>query len=243
VVERRTEFLAVIGYAAAAAAAVWILEPTGVAGLLVAPLLVVCPGYALLRAIEGERQIEPFAFAATTLALSFATAALGGVLLNTLNIPLTPRAWASLLLIVTAVATVVAGARARTRTVRRELPRISAFQALSLLATLLLLAAAATLAYRSQRGLDKRTSVTTLGAAPSGDGSAIDISVTNAESAHGEYRVRVTSEGRATAFSISLAPGEHWSGTEVPRSSGAPVRVELFSAADREGPLRTVTLR
>jgi hypothetical protein len=243
VAERRTECMALLGYAAAATAAVWILEPTGVAGLLVAPLLIVCPGYASARAIEGEHRIEPFAFGATVLALSFATAALGGVVLNAFNVGLTPRAWSSLLLIVTAVAVVVALTRGVPPLARWDPPRVSVFQGLAILATVLLLGAAAAVAYRSQQALDKRTSRTTLSVTPSTDGSAIDIAVRNADSAPGRYRVRIASGGRATAFSLSLDPSEHWSGTAALASAEGPVRVQLFSAADNESPLRTVRLR
>lgn len=245
--ERRWDLGAVVAYAALAAVTVWALEPEGITGLLVAPLLVLCPGYALARAIEGRRHIDGLELATATLALSFATAALGGLLLNLFDVPLTPRAWSTLLFAVTAAAAAATvavdrGARIDSPAGRRSI-RVRPLPLLAAAVACLLLATAAAVAHRSQGSLDRRTSVAALGISPSDDGKALNISVVNAESAPGQYRVRVEAGGRTSRFSLALKPGEGWSGTRrLPRGAG-PVRVELFSAARPGAPVRTAWLR
>ncbi len=244
--ERRWDLAAVVAYAVLATAAVWALEPGGIAGLLVAPLLLVCPGYALVRAIEGRPHVDALELATATLALSFATAALGGLLLNALDVRLTARAWSTLMLVVTAAAAAVAAAhaaRADEPTHRRSI-RVRPMPLLAAVAACLLLVAAAVIAHRSQRSLDRRTSVTTLGVAPFGDGSRLSISVVNAESAPDRYRVRIEADGHTTGFALALKPGERWSGIRrVPRLAGGPVRVQLFRGKQPGTALRALRLQ
>ena len=244
--ERRFHFAGVVGYAVLATVAVWAAEPKGVAGVLIAPLLLVCPGYALVRAIEGGRRVDALELATTTLALSFATAALGGILLNAFHVPLTARTWSTLMLLVTAGAAAVAfgrGAWTGERTLRRS-TRVGAKPLLAALAICMLLVAAAGIADHSERTRDRRTSVLTLGVAPSPNGSTLRISVVNSESAPGRYRVRIKSGSRSTNFALALRPGESWSGTRrLPRAASGPTQVQLFRETPPDTAIRTVMVR
>lgn len=244
--ERRRDLAAVVSYAAAASAAVWVRKPAGVGGLFLAPLLLVCPGYALVRAIESRRDVETLELATTTLALSFASAALGGLLLNTLNVPLTARAWSTLMLVVTAAAAAIAAWRAAgaDQPARRRLPMVRPLPLVAAVATCVLLVAAAAVAYRSQKALDRRTSVATLAVRSLHRRSALRISVVNSDAAPNRYRIGIEAGGRTSRFSLALGRGERWSGTRlVSRAARGPVTVRLFRAAKPGRPLRSVTLR
>jgi hypothetical protein len=229
-----------------AAAAVWVLHPGGPGGLILAPLLVVCPGYALVCAIEGRRRPDALELVVTTVALSFATAALGGLVLNTLNLGLTAHTWSTLLVVVTVAAAVVAACRrvgaddpARRRSIRiRTLPMLATATICALLS------AAAVIAIRSQQAQDRRTATTALSVLASDGGSTLRISVMNADSGSRRYRVRIdVGRQTTTSFSLALASGGHWAGTRhVSRSSVGPVRIVLFSATRSNVPLRTVVL-
>lgn len=243
-VERRRDLAAVVGYAVLAAGAVWVLRPGGAGGLLLTPLLVVCPGYALVRAIEGRRCPDALELVVTTVALSFATAALGGLVLNALNLGLTAHTWSTLFLIVTAAAAAVAARRragADEPTPRRSI-RIPSLPLLATVAICAALSAAVVVAIRSQEAQDRRTATTTLGAVATNGGSTLRISVVNADSGSRRYRVRIDSGRRTiTTFSLALASGGQWSGTRhVSRSRPGPVRIELFGATRSKVPLRTV---
>lgn len=244
--EGRRDLAAVAGYAVLAAGTVWFLHPGGAGGLLLAPLLVVCPGYALVRAIEGRRRPDALELAVTTVALGFATAALGGLVLNTLKLGLTAHTWSMLFLVVTAVAAAVAAHRRVAAD--QPAPRLSIrIRALPLFATAgicALLAAAAVIAIRSQEAQDRRTATTALGVLASNGGSTLRISVANADSGSRRYRISIAVGRRTTdTFSLTLASGGQWSGTRhVPASAVGAVRIDLFGARRSQAPLRTLLL-
>jgi hypothetical protein len=246
VLERRWDLAAVAGYAVLAATAVWVLHPGGAGGLILAPLLVICPGYALVCAIEGRRRPDPLELVVTAVALSFATAALGGLVLNALNLGLTAHTWSTLFLVVTVAAAAVAACRrvGADDPTRRHSIRIRALPLLTTATICALLSAAAVIAIRSQQAQDRRTATTGLGVVASDGGATLRISVVNADSGSRRYRVRIDVGRRTTTgFSFALASGGHWSGTRhVSRSSVGPVRIELFSATRSKFLLRTVIL-
>lgn len=245
-VERRIDLAAVAGYALVAAVAVWVLHLKGPGGLILAPLMVACPGYALVCAIEGRRRSDGLEIAVMTVALSFATAALGGLVLNALKLGLTAHTWSSLFLVVTVAAAAVA---ARRRLGAEALARcggirIRALPLLFAAAICALVSAGSVIAIRSQRGQDRRTATVSLGVLASNGGSRLHISVVNADSGARRYRVRIDVGSRTTtSFSLALPSGGRWSGTRtVPRSVVGRVRLELFSPVRSDSPLRTVIL-
>lgn len=243
--ESRRDLAAVAGYAVLAAGAAWLLHPRGAGGLLLAPLLVVCPGYALVRAIEGRRRPDRLELAVTTVALSFATAALGGLVLNTLSLGLTAHTWSTLFLVVTVGAAVVAARRGVAHEPARQLSiRIRATPLLATGAVFALLFAAAVIAVRSQEAQDRRTATPALGVTASNGGSTLRISVANADAGPRRYRVRIDTGRRTTiSFSLALASDGHWTGVQhIARSSVGAVKVELLAATQSTAPLRTVIL-
>lgn len=244
--ERNKDLAAIAGYSVLAAGAVRVLHPFGAGGLLLTPLLFVCPGYALVRAIEGRRRPDALELAVTTVALSFATAALGGLVLNTLDIGLTARTWSILFLIVTVPATAVAARRrvGADEGARQLLIRIHVTPLLAAGIICVLLSAAAVIAVRSQEAQDRRTSTVALSVARSNGGSTLRISVLNAASGPRRYWVRINvGNRRTTGFSLALASDEPWSGVRrIARSSAGPLSVELFAATQSTRPIRTVIL-
>jgi hypothetical protein len=245
VLERRRDLAAVAGYAVLAAAAVWILHPGGARGLLLAPLLAICPGYALVRAIEGSRGPDALELVVTTVALSFATAVLGGLVLNALSLGLTAHTWSILFLVVTAAAAAVAAARRGgvTEPARQLSLRIRATALLAVGTIAVLLSAAAVVAVRSQQAKDRSTTTAALSVVTSNGGSTLRISVVNADAGARQYRVRLAEKGASTSFSLLLRRGERWSGVaHVDPSFPGRLRIELFGATQSTLPLRTVTL-
>jgi uncharacterized membrane protein len=246
VFRRYGDLAAAVVYAAGATAAVLALDLQGVVGLLLAPLLLVCPGYTLVRALEGRRRLDVPELVTATVVLSLATVALAGLELNAYDLRLTARAWSISMLVVTVVAAVAAAARRAGAhgSVRRRSSRLRALPLLAGVAACVLVAAAAAVADRSQRSLDRRTSVTTLGVARSHDRARLRISVVNAEPAAGRYRVLIEAGARWTGFSLTLKRGESWSASRhMPASGHDPVTVRLFRATGSGTLIRTVTLQ
>jgi hypothetical protein len=245
VLERNRDLTGITGYAVLAAGAAWGLHPLGLAGLLLAPLLVVCPGYSLVRAIEGRHRPDLLELAVTTVALSFATAALGGLVLNTLHLGLTAHTWSALFLIVTLAAAAVAACRrvGADEPDGRFAIQVRATPLLAAVTIAALLAAAAVVAIRSQQAQDRRTTTAALSVVTSNGGSTLRISVVNGDAGARHYQVRLAENGASTSFPLLLARGERWSGVaHVDPSVVGRLRIELFRATQSTVPLRTVIL-
>jgi hypothetical protein len=246
-VESRRNLIGVGLYGCLAAALVWAIRPGGLAGLLAAPLLLVCPGYALSCALRDGEGTDRLEVAVRTVALSFASAALGGLALNVVGVRLDPRSWATLMLAITVAAGCVGirrldqPATARSRT--RFGGRIAVVVGLAITAVLVV---AAFVAYDSQRTLDRRHSATELSAtvdhaAP----HSLKILVGNSQAAAQRYRVLITGARARVDIPLTLRPGQvrnlvvrqaRWS----PRR---PVTVALVRAAQPGEPYRSVTIR
>lgn len=242
--ERRWDLAVVTGYAVLAACVVWAIHPGSLGGLFLVPLLMVCPGYALIQAIEGVRPPGPLEFAVTTVALSFATAALGGLAINAFGLGLTPHTWSALFVIVTLGAAAVATRRRRGELAPRLSVRVGGTTLLAIVAMFALVVSAAVIAVRSQRSQDRQTSTPALDVAASHGGSMLRIAVVNSDLGARRYRVRVYAGHRIVDnFSLALASDEQWFGTwHVARSFTGPLRVELFAGSKANMPLRTVNL-
>lgn len=224
-------------YALLAAMAVWVLHPGGVGGALIAPLLL-CPGYAVVCACDDGA--DSLASAVLTVALSFAVAALGGLVLHAVGAGLTERSWSALMAIVTVAGLVAAERRRspgtwRVARVRFSLTRPAAATAALTCVVLLL---AGVIAVRSEHGVVRSRSTTQLGVVAGG--GTMQLSVVNAESAAARYQLRIASAAGAEVVPLRLAPGQKWSASR-PRPSG-PVTVRLFRVGHPRRPYRIVHL-
>lgn len=239
--------LAVTGiYGCLAAAATWFVPLGDGGGLLLAPM-VLCPGYPLARAIAGRHRRETLELAVLTVTLSFATAALGGLLLNVLGVALTARTWSVLFLAVTGAGICVAAQGSPGPRVGGgfTVPLPSRGAVTAGVVTCGLLAAAGIIAWHSERRLNQETSVTQLAAVrASGASGAISVYVRNTERATGHYRLEITAGKKSRSSELTLAPGATWSKLRrVGRVHGEPVAVRLFRTSQPSTPSRSVIVR
>lgn len=248
-VESRRSLLGVLLYGWLAAALVWSLRPGGLVGLFAAPLLLFCPGYALSCALRGGGRMDPLEVAVRTVALGFASAALGGLVLNAIGVGLGPRSWATLMLAITMGAGCVAirrcagGARSRSRS--RSIRRAAASVAASV-AIVALLVVAAVVAHDSESALDKRQSTTELSVVVDASAPhALRILVGNNRAAAGQYRLLIRGAGVRIDIPVALRPGQSRA-LVVQRaqwSSRQPVIVRLLRAAEPSKTYRSVIIR
>lgn len=245
---RSLDLVATVLYAGAATALVWRVSFGQAVGVLMVPLILVAPGYALTRALQGARQLGPLELATLTLTLSFATEALGGLVLNAFDVRLDAHAWSALALAVTASGALLAVIR-RQLVSQRPLPalgRLSVRPGTLVVGTVTcaLLVAAGLVAGISQAHLDRRESVTQLTVVPTRavDGSLrLALSVKNSRERSAVYRLQV-SEGGGPEISVDLRlrAGETWSeARSLPSGGSRPAVITLL----RDGqPYRSVTV-
>jgi hypothetical protein len=200
----------VIGAAAALIPAL----PGGVRAVLVLPLVLLLPGYALSRAVFGRRSGagERLVFA---LAMSVAVVALGGLVLNALPVLLTARSWTAFLVAVTLAAGLVAivtrRVPTRTRTKGNGPPRVRYFPgALFTVAALAIFAGALVLA---RTPLPARTieGYSVLWALPdTASPRHVRVAVECKELDLTNYRLEIRSGDTLEVRTFSLEAGQRW---------------------------------
>jgi uncharacterized membrane protein len=245
------DLVAVSAYTWVAVALTWAAGDHDAVAPLLTPLILVAPGYALARVAAptcGRGLLEP---AVLTVTLSFAIAALGGLVLHAAGIALTPRAWAVLAAAVTTVACGAAAARragadgAAAPVVRSRRPVGHMTVACGVLAVAALVAATV-VARHSQAQLEDEQSSAQLAvlSRPVDRGLELRLSVVNGEHGPQRYRVEVRAAGRPIRFALALAPGQRWSRRRiVHRSPSGSVNVSLFRATAPGSAYRTAVLR
>lgn len=194
--------------------------------LLTIPLVLVLPGYALVRAAL-PRPLGRAELAVLSICASLALAAAGGALLGLLGVPLVARTWAVMLGAVTIVGVVIALARREPFEppdlggLRRRLPL---FQT-SLLVYAVVVAGVAV--YASPRSIEEQgvTGYTQLWMLPAtADPTAsVRLGVANGEPAATTYRLELRAGGQVIAEwpQIKLDPGQTWEQTlAAPRVTG-----------------------
>lgn len=212
------------------------------------PLVLVFPGFALMRAVFVARQLPLPAQLALTLGLSLSTGAIGGVVLQFVASRVSGPGWLILLGCVTVAAVVVRGVRTRRRpkSVERS---IRAFSRLSRTDVLyLVVAAAITFGAVGQAFLAARGSFAPdapqLWIAPvGGSPTSLEVGVSNLQSAAASYRVVLTGTTHdPVTFSVDLAARETWRTTISTDESqnGQPLDVKLYSDAIGVDPIREV---
>lgn len=212
---RRREPRLVLGLAALGVAGTSIpggaLSPLRV--ILVAPLVLFAPGYALTSAIF-TRRVPPWADrVALALGLSVVTTALVSVFLHLTPFALTLYSWAVSLALVTAVAVVAGAARtpARPDTSKLSPPplALSPVGVAAGVAAAGLLAAAFWLA-RTPLSSPSAPGYTALWLTRAQNSSAVRLGVRSEEHRRTRYVLRLVLRGRVTSRRLELGPGETW---------------------------------
>lgn len=199
------------------------------------PLVLVLPGYAVSRALFAEG-VDVGARVLWTLALSIALTILAALGLDAAGIPLTGLAFAA----VAAEVTVIAGLVAVIRGARPAAPR----PRLDLLAAAAVLTATFVALLVWLRDPDPNPHVpgfTGLSAVRA-DG-ALRVGVESSEPRPATYRLEVVAaDGVIATRTLTLAPGERWTGTVGSRARLRARTVRVRLAMDGE-PYRNLILR
>jgi hypothetical protein len=193
------------------------------------PLAMILPGYAIITASFGSRDLASAKLLTLSVATSLMCLALASVLLNAFPFGLTTVSWAVLLVVVVVAAS-------RTAALRREPPgpprRRGGFRpsggavAMSILALVVALAALAL----AQRPLPAKNAVgyTALWMLPvDSREEAVQVGVLSNEMEQVGYELRVESAGGATkTYKVSLDPGqERTFEIAVPRTGAKPAQM------------------
>jgi hypothetical protein len=206
------------------------MDAWGLVRVIVAlPLVLVLPGLALSAAVFPERSLGTAERVATSLGVSLAVTALGGIALNWTPWGLQSGSWALLLGGVTLTASVLALLRRRRRSfgaAGRLSGRPDIRQSL-LLGLALILAAGAVALARHGAAQQDVAGFTQLWILPSEqlDQRTVRLGLRSAEIQDSTYRLRVLVGHRVVREwrSIPLAPGQQWETTTVlPREDTSP---------------------
>ncbi len=200
---------------------------TAVRTLLVAPLALVLPGYALTRAIFRGRGLAWVERIVLALSLSLVTTALASLLLY-LTFDLTLGSWVTALTVVTVGATLVAAAypsphdSGSTPTARRPArrPPLRASHVAILLAAAGVTAAAVVLAL-TPLSSPSAPGYTSLWLTRDSGTSALTLGVRSEEHHTTRYLLQLRRAGLTTTRRLALAPGQTWQATLPPSRRAA----------------------
>jgi Protein of unknown function (DUF1616) len=217
------------------------------------PLVLLCPGYALVSALFASRSLGWIERTVFGIGLSLATASLGAVAFNWSPWGLASGVWAGLFLGVTVAASFVA---TRRRGRGMEPTKSSAAQRpiridhLALLGAAGLIAIAAVTLARSPRPVTGVVGYTMLWMTPvSPPGpTQVEVGFTSNELSEADFRLEVTVNGQALWGwdNIALAPGETWRHSldlsQIPAQSGM-VEARLYKLSTPDSVYRVVGLQ
>jgi uncharacterized membrane protein len=201
---------------AIAAFALITLGGAGARALLVVPLVLAVPGYAITMALFPGRALRLVERIVLSLGLSLAVVALGGLALQLTPFGLRPVPWVVLLGTVMLIAGGVAAARWRRQRQPGEVAPayagLTGAQALLCLLAVVILAGATALTVQGARGQATVgfTQLWMVQASPT-DPTTLRLGVSNQEPATTDYRLQFEVEGTLLrTWSMQIAPGETW---------------------------------
>jgi uncharacterized membrane protein len=242
--------MALVGAFALIACIVCAAAPGGLAIVRVPlglPLVLVLPGYATVTALFAPGALWSAERIVLSLAISIVASILTGVAVDIAGFKLLAAPWIEVLAVITIVAAAAATARGHERALALPslLPRLRAAQSLVLLASLLLIAAAAAIGFRplAPPAKTQGTAALALLEGP-GRSAAVCVSVINEEFHVASYRVvvSVAGQGNHALTTTKLAPGATWN-REVAVGAGYPVvRATLYRASAPSSAYRHTSL-
>lgn len=228
------DLLGAIGLALLAILSLVLPIPDLVRAVVVAPFVLVLPGYALAAAIFPSDEIDSDTRIVLVVVFSMAVLALGGLVLQTV-IPLGAAVYAALLALATIGCSAIAMRRRALRSVPVEpsMPHLPGYASLAgLLVAILIAAGAIGIATAGQHRQFERERFTALWVLPSGSGNdfSAQIGVASHEPKRLQFSLRASQGGRVLRrWGLVLAPGDEWRAT-LPASAIAghkPVVVKL----------------
>jgi uncharacterized membrane protein len=210
-------------------------------GVLLLPLVLILPGYALAAALFQPGSIPPAERAVYTVALSIAVTGLGSVLAQ-IAFDLDRGVWVAMLLAATLAACWVAQRRRELLPVegaspRFELPSVNPLAIVAVLAAIGVAAGAFSIAVDSTRDSRAEAHFAELWVLPQRNtsggsgGSSVSIGIGNHEGRPVTFRLQATRGGKVVAsWTVRLTGNESWqTNLSAPRpSASAPLRVILL---------------
>jgi hypothetical protein len=219
--------------------------PAALRAVFTLPLVALFPGLAVMEAVSPGRPRFPERLL-LGVALSFAIAMLGALLLHWSGLPVDAGAWAGLLAGVTIVAGAAAAGGGNRLTAATLFPRVGWGRTAVLAMVALAVTAGALALARSPLRAEGVQGYTALWVLPPREGSkAVRIGVRSAEVQPVHYRLAVRRSGRVRfERTIRLSPGEVWrQGIRMREKGSGSGRVEaLLYKQGRSSPYRRVDL-
>jgi uncharacterized membrane protein len=213
------DLLAVLGLALLALLALVLPVPSVFQAVLVAPLALLLPGYALSAAIFRPGEIDRGLQAVLTVIFTMGVISVGGLVVQT-AIALDTALYACLLLLATIVAAAVAlrrrAVRPSPKPVRSPLPRIGATTIAGFAAALLVSAIAIAVATAGQQHQLARERFTAMWILPHGTGRefSASIGVQNEAGSAASFELRAAQRGRPLRrWRFRLGSGDRWHGS------------------------------
>ena len=233
------DLLAVLILALAALLALVLPIPDPVRAVVVAPLALLLPGYALTAAIFPPAAIDRGLRVILTVVCTMSVISLGGLVLQTV-VSLDTAVYAGLLLVSTAGFVAVALRRRATGpavpALRSRLPRVGIGPVAGFAIALVLAGAAIAVATSGQHRQLEHERFTALWILPRGTGNdfSATVGLQNEEGSTRAYELRVAQNGRPIRrWRVRLGAGQEWEGSLAASAivGEAPVIASLY----REG--------
>lgn len=217
------------------------------------PLVLFCPGFALMAALfpmrsrpsTSEESVgidwpERLLF---SVALSLVIAIVGGLLLNRTGPGLTTTSWALFLVGVTVIAGIPAVLRSMSGLATGLTPGSVSWTRFLVYGAAVLLAATALVVARSSAVQDQARPFTQLWILPGAGSTAAEIGIRSQESSTQDYLLRVVSGGQVIRqYALSLAPGMTWQRTVSVPSRQSGIAAYLYRPNHPGAPYRWVKL-
>jgi hypothetical protein len=232
--DNRRGVLALPCYSIAAAVVVVLRLPPAVAAVCVAPLVLFAPGYALVLAFDIPGRAElPGRRLVLSIALSIATTALGGLIVNALA-PLTAASWTIWLAGFTCVCSIVAflrlpelpspsSVRRAARDYAERRPRRLPWRPIgtAVLVVLLLSGAVTLTELNSRSAYDKPLTQLSLAPSAGANGRTLLLSIGNLSPRAEQLTLTIArGRGRRTIMSLVVPASHTWSREEPVSKSG-----------------------
>lgn len=233
------DLLVVLGLALVGLLALLLPIPDPAQAVLVAPLVLLLPGYALAALIFPPGAIDRELRLVFTVVFTISVISLGGLVLQTV-IELSAAVYAALLLTATVACT--AGALRRRATgdwvppLQSRLPRIGFGPIAGFAAALVLAGCAIAVATAGQHRQLERERFTAMWILPRGTGNdfSATIGLQNEEGSSRIYELRASQNGRPLRhWRLRLDPGDEWRGSVA--ASAIVGKVPVIAALYRDG--------
>lgn len=197
-------------------------------------LVLALPGYALAAAILPKTDVRVVERLLLSVALSISTTIFAALLLQVVSLKETVGSWSLILAAVTVLGAAGGYARGNVRSIALPRLRVGRYEAVALLASIVVLGGAAVLGFTPLSAPSHTGTTTSLWTLPAPhDPDAVAVGAISDELHTQRYTVDVDVNGRLRKrfAAITLAPGATWSRTVTVGPGKPPIEVFLRTTA------------